>query len=62
MGKDIDKGGYTMNEVKKVEYDFSDNFSEESKNNFLKFLEELKETDHNCSVVSHTNHSNHNNW
>lgn len=48
--------------VGKEEYEFLGDFSEEAKVDFLKFLDELKEEDHNCSVVSHTNHSNHSNW
>jgi len=36
--------------------------SEEAKENFLKFLEEVKAETANCSVVDHTNHSNHANW
>lgn len=45
-----------------VKYEFSDQFSEEAKENFLQFLSELNDIDHNCSVCNHTNHSNHNNW
>lgn len=40
----------------------SEEISEEAKDNFLKFLDEVKEETANCSVVNHTNHSNHSNW
>ena len=43
-------------------YDYVGEFSDEAKENFLKFLDELHEKEISCSVVSHTNHSNHNNW
>lgn len=46
----------------KSEYEFVGNFSEDTKKDFLKFLDELRSEEHNCGVVSHTNHSNHNNW
>ena len=49
-----------MSEVKELK--FSEEISEEAKENFLKFLEEVKEETANCSVVDHTNHSNHSNW
>lgn len=41
---------------------FSEEISEEARENFLKFLEEVKKETANCSVVNHTNHSNHGNW
>ena len=36
--------------------------SEEAKENFLRFLEEVKSDVANCSIVNHSNHSNHSNW
>ena len=36
--------------------------SEEAKQAFLRFLDEIKAESANCSVVNHTNHSNHSNW
>ena len=41
---------------------FGEEISNEAKENFLKFLEEVKNETANCSVVNHTNHSNHGNW
>lgn len=41
---------------------FDEKISEEAKENFLKFLEEVKAETVNCSVINHTNHSNHSNW
>lgn len=49
-----------MNDSKALQ--FSEEISEEAKENFLKFLEEVKKETANCSVVDHTNHSNHSNW
>lgn len=46
----------------KPDYEFIGDFSDEAKKDFLEFLNELHENEHNCGVVSHTNHSNHNNW
>lgn len=51
-----------MDNVAKKEYQFVGDFSDEAKKDFLKFLEELQEQEHNCGIVSHTNHSNHSNW
>lgn len=42
--------------------EISDGISEESRENFLLFLEEVRQETVNCSVVNHTNHSNHSNW
>lgn len=36
--------------------------SEEARNNFIKFLEEVKYESVNCGVVSHSNHSNFSMW
>lgn len=45
-----------------LDKDSFSSISEESKQNFLKFLNEIKSETANCSVVDHTNHSNHSNW
>ena len=45
-----------------TELQFDEEISEEAKENFLRFLEEVKSETVNCSVVNHTNHSNHSNW
>lgn len=42
--------------------EISDGISEESRENFLLFLEEVRQETVNCSVVNYTNHSNHSNW
>ena len=49
-----------MEELKVIE--FGENITEEAKKNFLKFLEEVKKDETNCSIANHTNHSNHSNW
>lgn len=53
---------YMLDSSAKSEYQFVGDFSDEAKKDFLKFLDELHEQEHNCGIVSHTNHSNHNNW
>lgn len=40
----------------------ADTISEDARNEFLKFLDEIKKETTNCSAIDHTNHSNHNNW
>ena len=52
---------HRVDNAAKKEYQFVGEFSDEAKKDFLKFLDELHEKEHNCGVVSHTNHSNHNN-
>lgn len=51
-----------MNKAEKLQFDYE--ISEEAKENFLKFLEEVKKETTNSAVVNHTNssHSNHSNW
>lgn len=51
-----------MKETEKLQFDYE--ISNEAKDNFLKFLEEVKKETSNSSVVNHTNssHSNHSNW
>ena len=53
---------HRVNNDNKKEYQFVGDFSDEAKEDFRKFLDELHEQEHNCGVVSHTNHSNHSNW
>lgn len=40
----------------------AEDISEEARNNFLAFLEDIKKETANCSFANHTNHSNHSNW
>lgn len=51
-----------MAKSEKLQFDSA--ISKEAKENFLKFLEEVKKETTNSSMVNHTNssHSNHSNW
>ena len=41
---------------------FDDVITEDARESFLLFLEDVKSETVNCSIVNHTNHSNHSNW
>jgi hypothetical protein len=51
-----------MQELLEKEMVFDDVITEDARQNFLLFLEEVRSETANCSIANHTNHSNHSNW